>query len=674
MASMRHQQTRSSRRSYRISYAELSSSTNSDLEDASPVRKRPRRSLRRRDLHHRESSISSLDAESVHSSADGTEAQTVQVDLTSCRETHQEHTDNNLKEKERRVKTSTYFSGLKRGKVHHKKAAHQVKTFSTTAPSSRIPPWQTLPYQILLQIMQYAAYPFYHGASRDTGTMRWLLNVSELCSTFHEACISALTATPPLFPAGRAHWLVGLLKASARRDEPHHQPAKPQTSLDYRRKVKRLDVEVKQLLVGKHGIDLAELLQHTPLLEDLRLYHNHDRIGTSVIWSLPNFSKLRWQYNDLFEILDKHNIKLKVFEWNGRFLRDDVTLALLVSAHQRPCLRDVEKLNFLNLNVEHADEETDTIISARHHLLHALSSMRNLLSVTFRSCNIVNSSFVAALPLSLASLTIVRCPYLTGDGVQSYFLESGVTLKRIRLLSNQTMDLGFLHDLEMSCPNLADLEIDLNFHDPTSFRDTEPLFDDLLPQGPPTWPSTLQSISIEPLRTLDYKDAEEFYTSLISAAPTLPYLRVLKLKTLLNDISWRDRAQMRTKWQNLFDQVFNINFNSTMAGSRRVESPILPEDQFSNKRKSARISTKGPSVPVRQEIPHLREAGTEDNTGRVERQGRCHTVTFELSDQRPAQDQFREQDFLDDEPDDDMEWTGKDEMAVPKYSARKYGW
>jgi hypothetical protein len=35
-------------------------------------------------------------------------------------------------------------------------------------------------------------------------------------------------------------------------------------------------------------------------------------------------------------------------------------------------------------------------------------------------------------------------------------------------------------------------------------------------------------------------------------------------------------------------------------------------------------------------------------------------VNLQISDQRPAQDQFHEDDFLDDEPSDDEEWNGRD--------------
>jgi len=41
-------------------------------------------------------------------------------------------------------------------------------------------------------------------------------------------------------------------------------------------------------------------------------------------------------------------------------------------------------------------------------------------------------------------------------------------------------------------------------------------------------------------------------------------------------------------------------------------------------------------------------------------QGRCDVVNLVISDQRPAQEQFHEADFLDDEPSGDEDWDGRD--------------
>lgn len=173
------------------------------------------------------------------------------------------------------------FQRLKRRKVTQPVSVRkQVWVNVPLPPSGRIPAWQTLPYHVLLNIMQFAAYPLYTGASRDTGTARWLLETSELCHSFHEASIGALMYSPPLFPAHRAHHLIRLLRKSAEDHEATSDQSgersvtsKSTLSTDYRPKVKTLDIEVKNLLIKKSGIDIDDLVRHTPLLKHLRLYH-----------------------------------------------------------------------------------------------------------------------------------------------------------------------------------------------------------------------------------------------------------------------------------------------------------------------------------------------------------------------------------------------------------------
>ena len=213
-------------------------------------------------------------------------------------------------------------------------------------PKARIPPWQTLPWNVLRQIMQDAACPLYDGASKDTGSMRWLLNTSETCKSFHDACIGALMYDPPLYPSYRAQYVMSLLRASKyHHDGPDQSditstrasiPLKP--TLDYRKKIKTLSIEVKDALVRKAGIDFSELIKNTPLLKNLRFYHNHDNFTDKHIWALPenDRSKVKWSYdmNNVFNSLDEQNIALHSFEWNGRFLRDDPDLKSFLHHNQ----------------------------------------------------------------------------------------------------------------------------------------------------------------------------------------------------------------------------------------------------------------------------------------------------------------------------------------------------
>ena len=208
-------------------------------------------------------------------------------------------------------------------------------------PSGRRPAWQSLPYEALVTIMKHAAYPFYGSASRSTGSIEWLLSVSRLSRSFHEACVAALLSSPPLYPSWRAESLIRLLRQD-------------QSALltNYRNKIKRLHIEVKNLLVSKNEIDLLELLSFAPNLEHLRLYHNHDDLS-NFVWAQPSASThRRWAYpKELFDKLDEMKIKLKSFEWNGRFPSVNDVLEQMIETHKSTSFSTLTDLSLINLSL-----------------------------------------------------------------------------------------------------------------------------------------------------------------------------------------------------------------------------------------------------------------------------------------------------------------------------------
>ena len=378
---------------------------------------------------------------------------------------------------------------------------------------------------------------FMRKASRTTASIEWLCGVSLLCKSFHEACIAALLYSPPLFPSFRAH---GLLHLLAKNQE--------KTMTNYCTKIKCLDIEVKNLLIRKSGVDILELLGRTPLLEGLRLYHNHDDLGT-VVWAQPSQSKgRRWAYpGELFQKLDDMNIKLRSWEWNGRFPSGKDVLQTLSSSHIRPCFAEIQELSFLNITLPDKASEGD-IILANTLMVSALDHLPDLKFVAFRNCNILNATTLARLPRAMSSLEITNCQYLTSDLLSLYLSTSGSFLKSISLVGNQSMSLAFLTNLSTLCPNLQHLNLDLTYTDPSSYRDRDPLYDEALPDGPPSWPSSLISIEVENLRQLSSSEAEDLLASLVIAAPELSQLRKIVIKAIIKDASWarpgRDTQEM----------------------------------------------------------------------------------------------------------------------------------
>lgn len=72
--------------------------------------------------------------------------------------------------------------------------------------SGVIPLWQNLPYQILVQIFEYAAYPVCDPRTfYPTQSCRQLLGIARLCRAFAEPAFSVLYRDPPLVPMEKAH-------------------------------------------------------------------------------------------------------------------------------------------------------------------------------------------------------------------------------------------------------------------------------------------------------------------------------------------------------------------------------------------------------------------------------------------------------------------------------------
>lgn len=586
------------------------------------------------------------------------------------------------------------FHAFKRRKVSQHKPDKVIKPIPAAVapiPPGKIPPWQTLPYQILLSIFQYASYPFYRDASHDTGSIAWLINVSALSKSFHDAAAATLLYSPPLFPADRARGLQRLLDA-------------PQETLtmNYRNKVKRLDVEVRNLLIKKSGIDLINLIKRTPLLSALDLYHNYDRIG-AVAWAQPSASTGRsWCYPlELFEALDQHGIRLRDWTWNGRFPDTKSVLDQMKEIHCHQCLKTLHSLSILNMAAP--GKVKDVGEGASEDLLTtALNVLTDLRELEFRSCGILNHRVLASLPSDLRRLSIINCGNFGSADLRLYLMQHGYQLEELILKSNQALDLAFTESLETLCPRLRLFSMDLTYSDPTAYHDVDPHYEAAFPDGMmATWPRTLRTIEIENLRNLDARDAESFLESLIAIAPELTDLRRLSIRILLQDDGWRERAKMRQTWMPRLEDVFlrqaapsapfiartllPLAFPTTTTSSRPStsqsnSSSSLATDESKaptpNKRKSARIAKRELDGLARDALVKAtssskrngRAVDQDDLDVKIFRQGMCSEVILHIDGQRPADEQFKEADFLDDEVSGDEDWNGRDVEAPSRYA------
>ncbi|KIW99421.1 uncharacterized protein Z518_11409 [Rhinocladiella mackenziei CBS 650.93] len=635
------------RRGPRVRYA----NDDSDSDDFSEfeTRSQPSRAVRRVQTY-RESSdeeIQQSSEEVLDSSSEESPPQRMARMRGSTQDAMSSNTRKRKAPPTTRPSTANAFTAYKRQKIRPSDLPSKPGLNATIitpwhSPKGQIPPWQQLPYHILVNIMKYAAYPLYEQASRNTPSINWLCSVSVLCRSLHDACMAALLYSPPLYPAWRAHGLIRLLTAD---------PAGLMT--DYRKKIHHVDIEVKQLLVKKSGISVDNLISRTPLLQSMRLYSNHDDFRTSI-WAQPTAQRFNWSYPaELFDRLDSNSLVMKSFEWNGRFSNAIGALQTAFSAHCRPAFRRLREVSLLNMTLPEKSTELD-VAKAQSLLGGALKELSGLESLSFRNCAILDEATAAMLPTGLQHLEVAHCSRLTSTALEQYLLTGGSTLTTLRLFGNQSMSLGFMANLQSLCPRLQNLEVDMIYIDPTSYRDRDPLYDELLPNGPPTWPTNLVNVSVENLRQLSAADAEEFFASLVDCSENLPSLKKLNIKAILKDASWRDRAKLRKTWLPKLENVFLNTAEPTNASNRPSKRSSQP-----SQRQSTRIANS-----------HLKKLSLGDVTDESEvpmpktTQARCDVVNLVISDQRPSQEQFHEDDFLDDEPSDDGDWNGRDSQPV----------
>jgi hypothetical protein len=536
--------------------------------------------------------------------------------------------------------------------------------------SGVIPPWQTLPYQILLDIFLRASHPLLdESRSTRNDSVKWLVNVALLCRSFHEPALAALYHCPPLLPAPRSHVLLSLLE-------------RPQQSLsmNYSSKIKQLHVEVEPILVYKSGpgyFDLAQLIEKTPRLHTVRLYHKDDYTVGIPQWQI---AQSKWTYPDaLFSAIENRGITLRSWEWNSRFLETDELVEMMVRMHSRRAFQGLKELKLLRF--DNSDEETTAAKEAG--LLEALDMLPELQRLEFIESSLVSGEILINLPNTLHSLTLNNCDRLWSSDLTAYLSLHGTNLRELSLSHNRHLNMSFIQNLAHCCENLEVFKMDLSMHDASSYRDVEPHFEALLVQTEvPTWPVKLREIELTQLRKWDDATAEVFFTSLVNAAPKLHDLRRLTISAILK-IGWRDRANFRERWIGLLEKVFlrrsmppDPNLRSLQKRSLKPTTSLTRNDPDEpDAGPSTRPSTadSGPSTSSKRQSTRLARQRTHETddaasdsslmgtpqseAGKV--QGMCDIVNIRIDNQRPTEFQLTEEDFLDDELSGDEDWAGE---------------
>lgn len=577
----------------------------------------------------------------------------------------------------RSSKTSSSRKRKRIGDPLKKRKKTEIEEFPFVG-SGTIPPWQTLPYHILFDIFYYASYPLVdkQTATRNS-SVSWLAAVARLCRAFHEPALAALYHSPALLPAAKSHGLLSLLW-------------EPQESLstNYVSKVKELHVDAESLLVYKSGpalgyFDLTSLIQRTPQLRKLQLYHKDDCLVGLPPWQIP---ASKWTYpGNLFVTLNQSGIHLRSWDWNARFMESDRLVPLILGNHREPAFHSLREVRMLHLSYS---EDEDPSNSREMVLATALKELPELRRLEFVECSIVNEILLSNLPSTLTSLTIDNCDDVATSNFIPFLATHGHNLRELTLSHNRHLNMSFAVNLAQYCKQLVRFKMDLSIHDWSSYHDNEPHFKQLLgPSEIPTWPPTLQEIELIHLRKWDDFIAEAFFTSLIESAPDLKDLRKLVISAILK-IGWRDRANFRERWIGKLESVFlrrspppdpalrTLAKSTTTTEDQHRQSDTHDGNETSpqdfpptpSKRKSARIAqqhiaetehdTDGSQVSNSACAPA--RDGREKDPPIKHVQGMCDVVMIRIDNSRPAETQFNEDDFLDDELSGDEDWDGND--------------
>lgn len=607
----------------------------------------------------------------------------------------------------------------------------RVSSEAETIPEGIIPNWTDpqMPYAAWTDIFYYAGM-----AGRDELDAGWLISAATTCKALSEAALTAIYRSPPIFTAGKAKRFAALL------DRPPSE-----TRFNYRAKVETLCVDVHVLPQAL----LPKILHVLPRLKEVILFAQSTQ---------PPYRQLdhtvRWQYGEeIFHALRPSSEQpesihveekdfcttLKSWEWSGSLLGGPVTtIDDIARMHQEPSFAHLTKLSFTNLQVPSLyklgvkgfDEEREMLLHSQdgifiESLAQAISQLKSLQHLVFESSTVMNDRLLPLLPKDLTRLSLINCWEVKSDEFVPFLHSHGRHLRSLNLLHNQSLDMVFLTALADACPKLEELYMNLSYFHHHNSRselnnDADPLYDQvLLPYQKPKWPSSLRVIDFEHIRHWTVETAEMFIKSLIDSADSLPNLRHLALKTML-DIPWKTRANMRHEWRRRLDRVFLRPFESpqrnySLRQTQDANLPQLLEEKKKPKRlsdgpsrRSSRLaahvsdsdskhSTNSHSKGLRSSHgrPTYAEPETDDNEFNLDSedeqdqilsptssqsedktegegstdksvkpaiQGRCTTVSIVFDNQKPTELQYGMEDFMDNDlAESDDEWDGDHE-------------
>lgn len=448
---------------------------------------------------------------------------------------------------------------------------------------------------------------------------------------------------------------------------------------------------------GHDPIDIDRLLEVAPMLRGLSFQALGDHPQNKQLAynnSVKGRSKVYKQSS--IEVLDSGGVRLKSFNWNYYFNRDQTwPWCSLLEIHSMAAFGRLEKVQVSWFNVFTKKVNRDKQATS---LVNSLNFLPRLKDLTFTISQLDGDVHVLLnLSKPLEHLFIIDCD-VDSASLAHYLAKHGHQLRSLTLNHNRSLNLGFLGGLATSCSNLEKLSMNMQYYGLLmSQHYPEPQFKQLLPEGViPSWPSTLQRIELTYLRRCSQEAAKLLLGTLVDSARSLPYLRVIIIKASV-DMDWRARVKLRDEWDRRLGKIFKRQafaleprartitsgytsdtraFGPPTAHKRKHSQPELsvPSSGRRSKRLERNASLEvvaGSSVSRLAHVERADQVAGTPNEGdtRLFIQGKCHTVEFRIENLRPAETQYLEKDFLDDEVSGDEDWDGSDSPWDDSYAA-----
>lgn len=581
-----------------------------------------------------------------------------------------------------------------------------------------------LPYHIWLRVFEYLASPLLDSSTSDPtceGIRENILSLAHCDRLFFEPALAALYKCPIITPesfAALAKRLSLPPEEATFNYRPRIEVLRINVDSTLYRKHGGHYLDLKDIVRPLSRLKELELWHP----DDLVPYR---KLSLTVRWKYPeDLLEVFRKESDLETETPSEAAwtQLQGWTWNARLAGEAYSLDKLAAVHTKPCFANLRKLTFKNYQLPSAtresqpDDALELDLQAISQLAASIQALSHIEYLTIESSTIASGVLLMMLPKSLKHLELINCFEVTADDFAEFLESHGANLQRLTLSHCQSLNLDFLSVLAAACPRLTHLRVNLLYYQHhEAYRDPEPVYEALLSKGQiPTWPASLQNIDIDYMRFVETASAELFFQSLADSAQSLPHLRQLVLRAKLN-VAWAERNEFRRTWE---DRMVNMFLRSSRPPQRftdqrpkklpRPPSKRLIPEPRPGSRRSARISIsqsspESPRVPtsrsikessrvaaVTKELQGLlatrsqgpgHEADHEDNaddddehgllTPRASNgtkgnkpqfiHGMCDVVDVQIDNQKPRENQFGMEDFLDSSQESDSEWDAHDE-------------